>query len=367
MQEFNESLYKSKVYQPDFVSVSSKDSTAPSPNPFTYSGFSVRLARPCLNVKKIRLLRASVPTPLPSLPNSTLFFWYYRYPNASVPTTVASLSANNLYFVRLQPSWVPPEVVGLQYAYNRTFTDYSDLVAELNIATTNEWLTLQGVQQWISGDITFGYDSRFNKITVTGNNSAYTYIIAGQNDKNIQTVYNTIIYPAIGIYVPVTGFFGLPNPKSTTSLNSRLGFTWTGNNLNTIGPGGTNLTNDFYNMIRPVPYSTGWPQAPYPSNTRTMYAQTYANLVNTQNITILVDWVGSSSQDSAGGGGILAVVPLNTANNAVGFYTNLAADFLEKIPQQIHEIRVSFQDDAGNDLNLPNTATVALDIGFSYF
>ena len=368
VQEFNDSIYKSKVYQPDLVAISSLDNTLPSNNPFAYAGFSVRLARPCLNVKKVRLIRAAIPTPLPSLTDSQLFFWYYRYTNASVPSSVADLNLNNLYFVRLQPSWVPPEIVGTQYAYNRTFTSYDDLVYELNRATTNEWLSLQGVQQWISGDITFGYDTRFNKITVTGNNSAYTYIIAGQNDKNITTIFNSIVQPSINLYTPVTGWFGAPNPKSNTSLNYRLGFTWTGGNLTTfIGSGGgSQLRNDFYNMMRPVPYSTYWTQAPYPSATRTMYAQTYANLVNTQNITISVDWAGSSSQDSAGNSGILAVVPLNAANNSVGFFNNIPSDYLEKIPTQIHEVRVSFKDDAGNDLYLPNTAVVTMDLGFSY-
>jgi hypothetical protein len=309
----------------------------------------------------VRLLRAVIPTPVPSLSDSDLIFYYYRYTNATVPTSPQELTAANLYFVRLNPSWIPPELIGTQYAYNRTFQSYADLVTELNIATQNEWLSTINEPSWIQGDITFTYDTRFNKIAFTGNSSFHTYIVAGKNDPNIQ-ILNTHLNNYMGLYTPVSGWFGRPNPINTTNLNYRLGWTWSGGNLNTT----TSYLNDFYNMIRPTPPSLTYP-GPAPLNiTRTNYAQTYACLVNTQNITVYIDWIGGSSQDSAGNSGILGTIPLNTLNNGVGFYTNITSDFLEKIPPQIYEIQVTFKDDEGNDFFLPNTAVVNLELGFSY-
>ena len=239
------------------------------------------------------------------------------------------------------------------------------MVSELNIAANNEWLSVvppgsivtTPPAQWISGDIAFSYDSRFNKIVMTGQNSSYTYIVAGNQDPNIATGMNAL-YNASGVYSPLTGFAAVPNPISNTTLNWRLGWTWTGQAL---------TTGDFYAMIRPIPTSNPLPpNPPYASSTRSNYAQTYANLVNTACIYVYIDWIGGSAQDSKGNGGLLSVIPLNTANNSVGFYNKVTENLLTKIPPQLTEIRVLLKDEQGNDFFLPNTAIANFELGFSY-
>ena len=97
-----------------------------------------------------------------------------------------------------------------------------------------------------------------------------------------------------------------------------------------------------------------------------IYGNTYANLVNTAGIYLYVDFVQGSGEDSAGNGNLLSVIPINTANNSVGFYDKVTENTLKKIPSQIQSITVSMRDEIGNPFNLPNSAIVNFELGFSY-
>jgi hypothetical protein len=379
---FVEKNLRSVIYQPDKISLNSCDSKQYGPNPFSYASFRIRFAKPLLNVKSAELIRASFPTPLPTISDQECVFWYYRYANASVPTTVAGLSSTNLYFIRLQNSWIPPELVGTEYAYNRTFTSYEDLVTELNIAAARDPLSATFAANnlnYLAGDITFSYDTRMNKIIMTGNNSAYTYLSAGYNDQNIidQDLY-LLIYNTSFEYSTSTGADGtrlgtilgngqngyyiadildpiIPGIVWTRgTLNSRLGFTWSGDS--------TTDSFTFNNLWRPSQSGSSVIQT-----TRQVYAQSYANLVNTACIYVYVDFVQGSSQDSQGNGGLLAVIPLNTSNNSVGYYDKVMSNDLLKIPSQLQEITLYLKDERLQDLQLPRSAIANLELGFTYY
>lgn len=371
---------KSLVYQPDKISLNSNDGENTGNNPFQFNSFKVRFVKPLLNVKSVELIRASFPTPVPTISDQECVFWYYRYANASVPTTIAGLSTANLYFIRLQNSWVPPELVGTQFAYNRTFTDYNDLVSELNIATTNEPLSTQGLLStlnWVSGDITFSYNTRMNKIVMTGNNSAYTYLPVGDLTTSIALTQALLIAQTAALYLRTDqynlgewlgryqglsgpglssvsgGINSTFNPLSAKSLNSRLGFVWRFDSLDTL---------TFQNLWRPS--QSGSTVA---VSTRAAYAQTYGCLVNTACAYVYIDFVQGSSQDSKGNGGLLGVVPLNTANNSVGFYDKVMSNDLFKIPSQLQEITVILKDERLQDFLLPRSAIANLELGFTYY
>jgi len=363
---------KSLIYQPDKISLNSNDGTDTGLNPFQYNSFKVRFTKPLLNIKSVELIRASFPTPLANIPDQETIFWYYRYANASVPTSYAGLSSTNLYFIRLQNSWIPPELVGTQFAYNRTFTDYIDLVTELNVATTNEPLSTQGLLStlnWSSGDITFSYDERFNKIVMTGNNAAFTYLPMGELDQNILTATGLMIAQTAGLYQNVLRYNlgqwlgryqGVQSAGLAVSgvtygtLNSRLGFVWTAdNNLD---------TTTFQNLWRPSQSGS-----PIVVSTRSSSGQSYPCLVNTACVYVYVDFVQGSSQDSQGNGGLLGVVPLNTSNNSVGYYDKVMSNDLLKIPSQLQEITVIFKDELSNDFLLPRSAITNLELGFTYY
>jgi hypothetical protein len=373
---------RSIIYQPDKISLNSSDGIDTGNNPFQFNSFKVRFVKPLLNVKSVELIRASFPTPVPTISDQECVFWYYRYPNASVPTTVAGLSTDNLYFIRLQNSWIPPELVGTQYAYNRTFNSYDDLVSELNIATTNEPLSTYGALaglNWASGDITFSYNTRMNKIVMTGNNAAFTYLpVGGYTDKILQPILLLIAktagqYPYSGINMynlgewlgryqgltsPGTGSVAAAigstiNPVFFGTLNRRLGFVWDEQKTDSV---------TFQNLWRPTQSGST-----VVVSTRAAYAQTYGCLVNTACVYVYVDFVQGSSQDSKGNGGLLGVVPLNTANNSVGFYDKVMSNDLFKIPSQLQEITVFLKDERLQDFLLPRSAIANLELGFTYY
>jgi hypothetical protein len=371
---------RSIIYQPDKISLNSSDGSETGLNPFQFNSFKVRFVKPLLNVKSVELIRASFPTPVPTISDQECIFWYYRYPNASVPTSITDLSSTNLYFVRLQNSWIPPELVGTEYAYNRTFTSYEDLVNELNIATTNEPLSVRGLLStlnWVSDDITFYYVERVNKIVMVGNNEAFTYLPVGNTTSSIQLAQAILIAQTSALYGRTTEYNlgewlgryqGLSgpgsssvlgainstiNPLSAKTLNSRLGFVW--------DPSIT-LSTTFLNLWRPSQSGS-----PIVVSTRAAIAQSYACLVNTACVYVYVDFVQGSSQDSKGNGGLLGVVPLNTANNSVGFYDKVMSNDLFKIPSQLQEITVFFKDERLQDFLLPRSAIANLELGFTYY
>lgn len=405
--QISSAVYRSSAYQPERVSLNSQDdilSEIQGTNTQYFSGFTIRLARPCINVKSVQLLRASLPTPVTNLPNTACTFWYFALDDPD-----ETPSESNLRFVRLLPSWTPPELIGYQYGYNRTFTDYNDLVNELNKATINEVLDTQGDlplpggTTWISGDIEFNYDSTYNKIQFRGTDETKYYLPASYNDivifgtpqrnwipnfayaQNALATYNGTVYQALNAVtssvIPpkdlvnwtlydsaartlqlasasplgLLGDAGEGQPfQNGYSLNLRLGWTWNGV---------INGNENYKNLIRPVPPYIG---IGFDNTTRINTANTYANLVYSNNCYIYLTFIGGSSLDSAGNGNLLAVIPLNTANNAVGFYNNVISNPLTKIPQHISEISVMLKDDEGNDFYLPNSAIVNFELGFTY-
>ena len=291
------------------------------------------------------------------------------------------VSSRYLYMIRLQPSWWPPELIGTQYAYNRTFTSYQDLVTELNKACAADPLTGAGTSyvepngafKYYQNSISFSYNSTYNKIMMIGASTAYYYLPAGYSDMNISSPFN----PAAADYlleadttevlgaIAIGGLAGAGQPYTPyRTLNMRLGWTWNGNP--------TSIPN-YKNQFRPVPYYTfpysgGGATVPISGLTTTFsnIAPSYANLVNTGCVYVYLDLVGGSSQDSAGNGGLFATIPLNTPNNGVGFFDKVLSHKLTKIPSQIQEMRFTLKDEQGNPFLLPNSAVVNLEIGLEY-
>jgi hypothetical protein len=225
----------------------------------------------------------------------------------------------NLAFIRLLPStWLSylynqalvgyPLVPGTTYGYDRSFTDYQDLVSELNLACAND--TSNGsspgtTPNFYANDIQFGYDQRTNRIYFTGLTAGRYYVPASYEDPNITNISSG-----------TTGFNVLQTFQLLTS-NPAIG-------AGTFySPSGQD-----YNPFRPLSLRLGWDwnnQATVQTNYLTTasgvknYAFTYADLVYSSDVYIYVSFVGASSLDSAGNSGLLSVVPLNTPNNANWF------------------------------------------------
>lgn len=307
------------------------------------------------------------------------------------------------------------------YGYNRTFSDYQDLASELSRSSLADPAYDLAVEAdltfplFIPGDISITFNQTLNKFIFTGNNISVTvgedeylfarYLSAGYNDVNLwnTALMNTnddtffgrpISAPQLYAYTASEGNsdFGLIRGASGQpwqiyrTLNLRLGFTWNGSisqiasafpiNMTVLEGAATkaSVVVSYYNRLRPVPeyvdlagpFSTslGGPTNPYIVTYYT--ADSYANLVYTNTVSLYADFVGGSTYDSITNTQLLACVPMNASNLGVTFYNSSLYCPLTKISDQIYEIEIRMLTDTGAPYTVPNSAIVSLELALTY-
>jgi len=171
--------------------------------------------------------------------------------------------------------------------------------------------------------------------------------------------------------------------KLYRTLNLRLGFTWNGLisvifnffpiNIDTLTSQavGTSVLASFLNRLRPVPFyytfselDTGLSDSPYTSSIYT--ADSYADLVYTNTVSLYADFTGGSTYDSMANTQLLACVPMNASNLGVTFYNTTLYCPLTKISDQIYEIEIRMLTDTGARYVIPNSAIVSLELALTY-
>lgn len=382
-----EQIYRSFIYQPERVSVSSRPTTNSPITSFAsgeqyqrqnYSEFTCELRNPLLKIKSLELLRATIPNAVPNIPNSQTMFFYYRIPTLGAPNyepDYSELVVTNIYFVRLlsQFAFNPDDLLTPQdYGWNRTFEDYQDLVTELNKSAQEdpeEALLTQAL--YIPGDITFVLNPITNKIGFVGNNRndeegnpQYYYLPVGFNDPNIP-LFLDVLWTHMQDFVspysaPVRLSF--PDPQTYT-LNRRLGFLWNGSFDLGADP---DLTDDVFAILldqtTPKP-----PEAPpTPSTLILKTAEGYADLVYTANVFLYCDIVGGSTQDADVDERLLAVVPMDTSNLGVAFPESKIECPLTKISDTVYQLRFTMRTDTADPFWLPMNAYVNLELKLNY-
>lgn len=170
-------VFQSILNQPALLSISSASATEEGSGD-GYTGFTVNMPRPILQVKELELLTANIPLCTQNIPDTACVFWYYRlslysgkYPNP-----------NNLFFVRLLPSYYKPEFIRNFefYGYNQTFNGYSDVATQLSLATSQDLAQVNltetpagapfyRIQYLPDNEIKLTYDSAINKFKFAGN------------------------------------------------------------------------------------------------------------------------------------------------------------------------------------------------------
>jgi hypothetical protein len=226
-------VFQSILNQPALLSISSASATAGESGD-GYTGFTVNMPRPILQVKELELLTANIPLCTQNIPDTACAFWYYRlslysgkYPNP-----------NNLFWVRLLPSYYKPEFIRnfQNFGYNQTFNGYPDLAAQLKLATTKDLaqvnfadsdagLPYYRIQYLDNEEVQLPYDSAINKFKFSGN-------FAEPTDENgyelIFNKYTTVATYAKGdividtlFYVPGWGFVCYQS-KSDGNINNAL-------------------------------------------------------------------------------------------------------------------------------------------------
>ena len=360
---------------------------------------------------------------------NTATVYNYATPPVSIGTiTVTNASkiiqqpsTSNLYMNRLLPSYYKEELFDYStykqaqnpyttYGFNTTFGDYQSVLTQLQQCSlrdpaydTNNGTDLSGAilmrNFFIPGDITFSFNEQINRFRMTGNNSlvratspavnigARRYLIAGFNDPNIAIKAEQLRVLSAGISgvtlsldfpaVPGASMGGMPYLLYTT-LNLRLGFVWDGifKSIIVIPDAKTNsVTRSLLNRLRPIifdsigssdPVTVGLVGITSPSFTPTYTADTYANLVYTNTVSLYADFVGGSTYDTVTNTQLLACVPMNASNLGVTFYNSTLYCPLTKISDQIYEIEIRMLTDKGAPYTLPNSAIVSLELALTY-
>ena len=216
-------IFKSMLNQPSLVSVNSANAQKIESENGYYT-FKIDFPRPILDVDTIQLLTTSIPQANASIPDTAIAFWYYRLSQYTGTTP----SLNNLYCVRLLPSYYKPEFINqpTTYGFNKTFPNYASLSTELAKACVKDLgydnlEILKGSNEpgdfqyrnfpILPGDITIAYNSTYNKFQMTGNTTKLAYI-----QWSNATTY------AIGAVVYRTGPGGLGYRTYTSLVNGNL-------------------------------------------------------------------------------------------------------------------------------------------------
>ena len=328
-----------------------------------------------------------------------------------------------LRMVRLLPSTYKPELFEpsfdqddtyppeSKYGWNKTFTDYQDLATELAKSCSADpsydtsVFTEDGFPIFEPGDISITFNETLNKFIFTGNNGyeyttqtvLHSYLSAGYEDPNLWLLGNPNYYPinapsllefttascsGAGDFPLLTGIKGQPYKENRT-LNLRLGFTWNGVLSQELFPINTSaLVTDasrpasvlltFLNRLRPIPEYFFIESSPLrlrgvgPFANTEYTADGYANLVNTNTVSLYADFTGASTYDSMTNTQLLACVPMNASNLGVTFYNTTLYCPLTKISDQIYEIEIRMLTDTGAPYVIPNSAIVSLELALTY-
>jgi len=332
-------------------------------------------------------------------------------------------STSNLYMNRLLPSYYKEELFDFSiykqaenpyttYGLNRTFGDYQSVLTELQKCslrdpaydTNNGGTDLSGAilmrNFFIPGDVTFSFNEQINRFRMTGNKAFVTatspalnlgarrYLIAGFNDPNIVTkaeqlriltagisgVIRSLDFPA----VPGASMNGMPYILYKT-LNLRLGFVWDGAFKSVIAIVDNTVNGvqrSLLNRLRPILFDTiaseehvtapGLLGITSPQFATVYTADTYANLVYTNTVSLYADFVGGATYDSITNTQLLACVPMNASNLGVTFYNSSLYCPLTKISDQIYEIEIRMLTDTGAPYTVPNSSIVSLELALTY-
>jgi hypothetical protein len=215
------------------------------------------------------------------------------------------------------------------------YANYADLLTDLNTAAAAaDNIALNPYHT--AGDITFAYDALTRKFSFQGNTLGYTYDLAGYEDPAVFAAAQNVSYDLI---VPTGEFIKQPAVEFAT-LNLRLGYSYPGNGafiqFNSVSPG------------TPI------------------VADSWGNLVYSQNIIIRCNIIAGSCLSSNGLHDAICVFPMATPNLGVGQYTAPLSNVLNKVMKEVFEITITLLDDYMQPYNLPNNAIVNIELGFQY-
>ena len=380
----SEIIPKSFFAQPERIFINALNDTdivksSVSQDEEAYSAIRVKFPRPALNVKTMELISAQIPIPSVNIPDTETTFFYYRVGHDGTNNAPSALNYADLHFVRLLPSYYKKEFFtaanAAAYGLNITFSDYADLASELVKSCLKDPTSDNALTYHIPGDISLTYDATLNRFRMIGNNTytgavfTYYYIPAGTHDANVATLQAYLKTITTGDQI-TPGFPGQPFQLYRT-LNLRLGWGWDGvnRNVSTIGSDQTGINLSLLNRFRPLPTTvfdlvdlTVVIANHFLYNT----ADSFGDLVYSSVCSIYTDCIGSSTTDTNRDTGLLATIPLNTANLGVAFWSSGFTRPLTKITENLYDITVEFRTDTGQPFYFCNSSVLTLELSLTY-
>ena len=314
--------------QPDRVFLNSDDDINQS-GEVQFHRINCQLPAQILSSTGVELLSASIPLPLPSLPDYCLVFGYSTANAATNPTVI------NYCCIRLLPfnfqNTLDP---GIDYAYNQYIPDYPTFVELLNQAANNDNPSRNPF--FTAGDVSFSLDST-NKIVMTGSNLGLYYTPLAYDDPRMALMGQNMTLPG--------NPFDLPLGVNTSPFVQ-------GYNLQ--------LRAGFVYPVSQFPNITGVIGG---ADTQ---ANSYANLVYTTCVYITSSLISGQSFGSARQRNILACVPITAPMLGVCQYKNTMLNWLRAKNNTISNIEITMLDQAYKPFNIPETVPLLLEIGFKY-
>lgn len=240
--------FRAYLNQPELISLSSTNAQQQSPpiSPLSYAqyyNFTINLPRPALDAKSLQLLKAVIPQAQCSLPDYSLVFPYYRLrtvPRSSTdgdvyfvdnPNFAVNNSNNNLYFIRLLPSYYKKEELNLSagdsvddFGYNQTFNDYNELEKELKKSCAKD-LRFTIYQKYIANDISIEYKPNLNRFVLQGNNTNTVPVINNIQPwvSNVNYLQGDLVFYNLNFYIARNASVGVPpNPNNDLPWSLQL-------------------------------------------------------------------------------------------------------------------------------------------------
>lgn len=197
-------VYDSYINQPTLISVTSDKVIVKEQNVKndSFYSFTCNLEKPAIQVKSIQLLSANIPQAKGySFDDTELIFPYYKIKTqeniAGETYYTEEPNINNLYYIRLLPSYYPSNIIpnATTYGFNKTFNNYQELSDELAKACQADLLytNLSGAfTGFLPNDITISYNSSENKFQMAGNNTNTAWTPPNYSD-GVTYKLNTIV------------------------------------------------------------------------------------------------------------------------------------------------------------------------------
>lgn len=316
--------------------------------------WTVPLNTPLLGVKKLQLIRATVPQATLNIPDYQLVFWYYK-----MPVGAQNPIAANLKCVRLFPSNFPftsPGALGIvpQNSVMRFLQGgQADLVVLLNTAASPGGDAVALNPYWdgaVNQDVQFSQAN--GQILWQGRKAGFVYANAGWNDPNVLAAQ-----AARNIVFPMYDATTRPQPQvQGFTLNQRIGYACSGTAPPPFAVAGSNP--QFAN-------SNGYP---YAANVNVL-PDAYPNLSGTSVVNVYGSFTGNSGNSAnttSNRKDLLAVIPMsgvlsNNNYNGVGMKA-----YHITVPREIYSIDIEFRDDQDQPYALPDNANVNLELSLMY-